>query len=74
MQYLDIVFFAIVAVVLGWKLYSVLGHRTGNERRVDPFARPDAKDAAQRRRTGHDEAEAPIQIGSRRPAAEPSDI
>lgn len=67
MQHLDIVFFAIVAVVLGWKLYSVLGRRTGNERRVDPFARPDPKDIAARRQNGRDEPEAPIQIGSRRP-------
>lgn len=72
MQHLDIVFFAIVAVVLGWKLYSVLGRRTGSERRIDPFARPDPKDAAQkdvlgRRQNGRDEPEAPIQIGSRRP-------
>jgi predicted lipid-binding transport protein (Tim44 family) len=71
LQHLDIVFFAIVAVVLGWKLYSVLGRRTGNERRVDPFARPDPKDAAARRPgnvKGRDEADAPIPIGSRRPA------
>ncbi|WP_368412879.1 Tim44/TimA family putative adaptor protein [Dongia sp.] len=67
MQHLDIVFFAIVAVVLGWKLYSVLGRRTGNERRIDPFARPDPKDLAARRQAGRDEPEAPIQIGSRRP-------
>lgn len=70
MQHLDIVFFAIVAVVLGWKLYSVLGRRTGNERRVDPFARPDPKDIAARRNggvKGRDEADAPIPIGSRRP-------
>lgn len=70
MQHLDIVFFAIVAVVLGWKLYSVLGRRTGNERRVDPFTRPDPKDIASRRNgsvKGRDEADAPIQLGSRRP-------
>lgn len=67
MQHLDIVFFAIVAVVLGWKLYSVLGRRTGNERRIDPFARPDPKDLAQRRQAGRDESDAPVQIGSRRP-------
>lgn len=72
MQHLDIVFFAIVAVVLGWKLYSVLGRRTGNERRIDPFTRPDPKDVASkdmlgRRPASRDEPEAPIQIGSRRP-------
>lgn len=71
MQHLDIVFFAIVAVVLGWKLYSVLGRRTGNERRIDPFARPDPKDVASRRSGaphGRDESDAPIQLGTRRPA------
>jgi predicted lipid-binding transport protein (Tim44 family) len=67
LQHLDIVFFAIVAVVLGWKLYSVLGRRTGNERRVDPFARPDPKDVASRRTGPRDDADAPVQIGSRRP-------
>jgi len=75
LQHLDIVFFAIVAVVLGWKLYSVLGRRTGNERRVDPFARPDPKDMTPKDITGRrnsgpkgrDEADAPIPIGSRRP-------
>jgi predicted lipid-binding transport protein (Tim44 family) len=35
---LDLIFFAVVAVFLGWKLYSVLGRRTGNERSIDPFA------------------------------------
>jgi predicted lipid-binding transport protein (Tim44 family) len=53
-------------VVLGWKLYSVLGRRTGHERRIDPFARPDPKDIATRRPNGRDEPEAPIQIGTRR--------
>lgn len=67
MQHLDIVFFAIVAVVLGWKLYSVLGRRTGNERRIDPFARPDPKDVATRRQAGRDDPDAPIQIGRPRP-------
>jgi predicted lipid-binding transport protein (Tim44 family) len=37
---LDLIFFAALAVLLGWKLYSVLGRRTGNERQIDPFARP----------------------------------
>jgi predicted lipid-binding transport protein (Tim44 family) len=35
---LDLIFFAVVAVFLGWKLYTVLGRRTGNERSIDPFA------------------------------------
>jgi hypothetical protein len=37
---LDLIFFAALALLLGWKLYSVLGRRTGNERQIDPFARP----------------------------------
>ena len=39
---LQIIFFAVVAAVLGWKLYSVLGRRTGHEKRFDPFGQPDA--------------------------------
>ena len=77
MQHLDIVFFAIVAVILGWKLYSILGRRTGNERQIDPFARrnpPEAKNGeaqprgrALDRPANRDDADAPIQIGTRRP-------
>ena len=37
-QYLDLIFFGIVAVFLVLRLRSVLGKRTGNERRRDPFA------------------------------------
>ncbi len=43
---LDLIFFAVVALVLGWRLYSVLGRRTGTERRVDPLAEQPA-DAAE---------------------------
>lgn len=76
MQHLDIVFFAIVAVVLGWKLYSILGRRTGHERQIDPFARPNPPeqkgDAPVRGRSvDRDEPEAPIQIGRRRPHLRP---
>lgn len=39
---LQIIFFAVVAAVLGWKLYSVLGRRTGHEKRFDPFGQPEA--------------------------------
>ncbi len=39
---LEILFFAIVAAFLGWRLYSVLGRRTGHEKRFDPFGRSDA--------------------------------
>lgn len=38
---LDLIFFAVIALLLGWRLYSVLGRRTGTERRFDPFARKD---------------------------------
>lgn len=33
----EILFFAIVAGFLGWRLYSVLGRRTGHEKPFDPF-------------------------------------
>lgn len=69
MQHLDIVFFAIVAVVLGWKLYSVLGRRTGSERRIDPFARPNPPEAGAERKPGREDSEAPIQMGTRRTPA-----
>jgi predicted lipid-binding transport protein (Tim44 family) len=36
----DLIIFAAIAIFLAWKLYSVLGRRTGNERSVDPFATP----------------------------------
>jgi predicted lipid-binding transport protein (Tim44 family) len=36
----DLIFFAAIAVFLAWKLYTVLGRRTGNERSIDPFAPP----------------------------------
>jgi len=34
----DLIIFALLALFLGWKLYTVLGRRTGNERSIDPFA------------------------------------
>lgn len=79
LQHLDIVFFAIVAVVLGWKLYSILGRRTGHERQIDPFARPNPPEQKGEGREGpgrgrtidRDEPDAPIQIGSRRPHLRP---
>jgi predicted lipid-binding transport protein (Tim44 family) len=37
---LDLIIFAAIAIFLAWKLYSVLGRRTGNERSIDPFATP----------------------------------
>ena len=42
MVVLEILFFAIVAAVLGWKLYGILGRRTGHEKRFDPFGQADA--------------------------------
>lgn len=44
-QFVDIIFFALVAAFIILRLRSVLGRRTGNERRQDPFAKPqpDAK-------------------------------
>jgi predicted lipid-binding transport protein (Tim44 family) len=32
-----ILFFAVVAAFLGWRLYTVLGRRTGHEKPFDPF-------------------------------------
>lgn len=80
MQHLDIVFFAIVAVILGWKLYSILGRRTGNERQIDPFARrkpPEAKNGEQRGRPldrpgSREDSDAPVPISSRRPEGRPN--
>ena len=43
-QYLDLIFFGVVAVFLVMRLRSVLGRRTGNERRRDPFAGVPGKD------------------------------
>jgi predicted lipid-binding transport protein (Tim44 family) len=39
-QYIDIILFAMVAGFLVLRLRSVLGRRTGSERRRDPFPRP----------------------------------
>lgn len=36
-MFFEILFFAIVAGFLGWRLYSVLGRRTGHEKPFDPF-------------------------------------
>jgi len=46
-QYLDLIFFGLVAVFLVMRLRSVLGRRTGQEQpRPDPFTGPPAKDPA----------------------------
>lgn len=39
-QFVDIIFFALVAAFIILRLRSVLGRRTGHERRHDPFAKP----------------------------------
>jgi predicted lipid-binding transport protein (Tim44 family) len=41
-QFLDIIVFAVIAGFLVLRLRSVLGRRTGTERRHDPFTPPDA--------------------------------
>lgn len=38
-EYLDIVLLAAVAAFIGFRLWSVLGQRTGEEKQRDPFAR-----------------------------------
>ena len=45
--YLDIIFFAMVAAFVAYRLRSVLGRKTGNERpRVDPITRRTANGAS----------------------------
>lgn len=44
-QFLDIIFFAMIAVFLVMRLRSVLGRRTGHERQRDPFAGRRAEEA-----------------------------
>lgn len=66
---MEIVFFAVVAAVLGWKLWSVLGRRTGHEKRFDPFGQSEAP-------TGASEGEAAARDNVRRlpePAARPAE-
>ena len=40
-MFFEILFFAVVAGFLGWRLYSVLGRRTGHEKPFDPFRTKD---------------------------------
>jgi len=47
-QYLDIVLFAVIAGFLILRLRSVLGRRTGNERRRDPFVPPKPEGAPEK--------------------------
>ncbi len=51
---LEILFFAIVAAFLGWRLYSVLGRRTGHEKRFDPFGQSDAPTSLPERDSARD--------------------
>lgn len=39
-EYLDIVFLALIAGFIGYRLWSVLGQRTGHEQSRDPFKAP----------------------------------
>ena len=45
-QFLDIIFFAMIAVFLVMRLRSVLGRRTGHERQRDPFSGRRANEVA----------------------------
>ncbi|HWU00787.1 MAG TPA: Tim44/TimA family putative adaptor protein [Terriglobales bacterium] len=51
---LDLILFAAIAVFCGWRLYLVLGRRTGNERSFDPLA---GRPADNMRRPAENEAE-----------------
>jgi len=51
---LDLILFAAIAVFCGWRLYLVLGRRTGNERSFDPLA---SRPADNIRRPAENEAE-----------------
>jgi predicted lipid-binding transport protein (Tim44 family) len=67
---LEILFFAIVAAFLGWRLYSVLGRRTGHEKRFDPFGQSDAPTSLPDREGGRDNVRRLPEAGARteRPA------
>lgn len=58
-QFVDIIFFALVAAFIILRLRSVLGRRTGNERRHDPFAKPQPGPKVP------SEAEAPAEVAQR---------
>jgi predicted lipid-binding transport protein (Tim44 family) len=63
-HYFDIILFAMVAAFLILRLRSVLGRRTGHERRPDSFARP-------AERTGEKIGNNVVPLGARSPAARP---
>lgn len=56
---LDLILFAVVAVFFGWRLYLVLGRRTGNERSFDPLASRPADNA---RRPAEADADHPAEL------------
>jgi predicted lipid-binding transport protein (Tim44 family) len=57
-QLLEIILFAAVAGFLLIRLRTVLGRRTGNERRIDPFAAPKPAPASPQRPAGAQPVEA----------------
>lgn len=62
--YLDILFFAMVALVIAYRLRSVLGRRTGNERRRDGgFGEPEAQ--AHRERTDRERGDNVVHLPDR---------
>lgn len=82
-QFLDIIVFALIAGFLVLRLRSVLGRRTGNERRRDPFVPPKAGTVSEKvvqlpPRSGSATAPAPAAVPSLPPGvaelkrAEPS--
>jgi predicted lipid-binding transport protein (Tim44 family) len=58
-QFVDIIFFALVAAFIILRLRSVLGRRTGNERRHDPFAKPQPGPKVP------DQPDAPVEVAQR---------
>lgn len=69
-QFVDIIFFALVAAFIILRLRSVLGRRTGNERRHDPFAKPPTKEKAAEPAVESQRGE--VVTLPRRPAVEPT--
>src|SRR5271166_3204665 len=70
-QYFDIILFAMIAAFLVFRLRSVLGRRTGNERRRELFARrpaPVADKPADQPATVEGDNVAPIGTIAARPA------
>ena len=67
--FIDIILFAMVAVFLIFRLRSVLGRRTGTEKRLpDPFAAR-TRDAGRRKETGETVVQLP-ERGAKRPGKE----